>query len=231
MAPCRSRRRRSGSAPHARVHPSRRALGPSHRSGLHRRCVRCRDQSERRTGTRTRPPQVSGGHRHEARSGGPAGRGPDPHDRLADGRLGSCGGQPFLSTIGFPCVTGFLELDTTGLADTGLRPVAEPVGKPAEAESTYFSLGSWQGARLLLDGRDGSVLQDGSSGIDDALAGSSLSQFVAMVRLYYWWFASDWSIEDTETDVRHWLNRIDPQAFRTQGWQRVFEDYNFDDRV
>ncbi|MFJ7078869.1 SUKH-4 family immunity protein [Streptomyces sp. NPDC098781] len=145
--------------------------------------------------------------------------------------LSDFGAREFLSTVGFPCVTGFLELDTTGLADTGLRPVAEPVGKPAEAESTYFSLGSWQGARLLLDGRDGRVLQDGSSGIGDALAGSSLGQFAAMVRLYYWWFASDWSIEDTESDVRHWLNLIDPQAYQTQGWQRVFEDYNFDDRV
>ncbi|WP_030896544.1 SUKH-4 family immunity protein [Streptomyces sp. NRRL S-474] len=141
------------------------------------------------------------------------------------------GARTFLSAVGFPCVTGFLEIDTTGLADTGLRPVAEAVDKSAEAESAYFSLGNWQGARLLLDGRDGRVLQDGSSGIDDALAGSSLGQFVAMVRLYYWWFASDWSIEDTETDVRRWLSRIDPQAFRTQGWQRVFEDYNFNDRV
>ncbi|MFF5479648.1 SUKH-4 family immunity protein [Streptomyces sp. NPDC012935] len=139
--------------------------------------------------------------------------------------------RAFLSEVGFPCVTGFLELDTTGLADTGLHPVAEPLGKPADAESTYFYLGTWQGARLLLNGSDGSVLPDRSSGLDDALTGSSLGQFVAMVRLYYWWWASDWSIEDTESDLRHWLNLIDPQAYRTQGWQRVFEDYNFDDRA
>lgn len=145
--------------------------------------------------------------------------------------LSDTGAREFLSTVGFPCVAGFLELDTTGLTDTGLRPVAELVDKLDEAETTYFSLGTWQGARLLLDGRDGSVLQDGSSGIDDALAGSSVSQFVAMVRLYYWWFASDWSVEDTETDLRRWLNLIDPPAFQTQGWQRVFEDYNFADRV
>ncbi|MFE5189325.1 SUKH-4 family immunity protein [Streptomyces sp. NPDC056628] len=141
--------------------------------------------------------------------------------------LSDAGARQFLSSVGFPCVTGFLELDTTGLADTGLRPVAEPT----EQEPAYYSLGWWQGARLLLDGHDGRVLQDGSSGIEDALAGSSLSQFVAMVRLYYWWFASDWSIEDTESDVRHWLDLIDPDAYRTQGWQRVFEDYNFEDRV
>ena len=142
--------------------------------------------------------------------------------------ISDAGAREFLTSVGFPCVTGFLELDTTGLADTGLRPVAEPT----EEDSAYYSLGWWQGARLLLDGRDGRVLQDDdSSGIEDAPAGSSLSQFVAMVRLYYWWFASDWSIEDTESDVRHWLDLIDPAAYRTQGWQRVFEDYNFADRV
>ncbi|CAM5555770.1 MULTISPECIES: SUKH-4 family immunity protein [Streptomyces] len=145
--------------------------------------------------------------------------------------LSDIGAREFLSSVGFPCVTGFLELDTTGLAGAGLHPVAEPVDDPAEAPPTYFLLGWWQGERLLLDGRDGRVLLDGSSGNDDALAGSSLSQFVAMVRLYYWWFASDWSIEDTESGVRHWLSLIDPQAYGTQAWQRVFEDYNFGDRV
>ncbi|MFE9024436.1 SUKH-4 family immunity protein [Streptomyces sp. NPDC007808] len=145
--------------------------------------------------------------------------------------LSDVGARAFLSEVGFPCVTGFLELDTTGLEDTGLHPVAEPFGKADGTESSYFALGSWQGARLLLDGRDGRVLQDGWSGIADDLAGSSLAQFVAMVRLYYWWRASDWSIEDTESDLRHWLELIDPAASRTQGWQRVFEDYNFDDRV
>ncbi|MGW7054738.1 SUKH-4 family immunity protein [Streptomyces sp. NPDC054887] len=139
--------------------------------------------------------------------------------------------RAFLSDVGFPCVTGLLELDTTDLEHTGLHPVVEPFGKPDETDSTYFSLGSWQGARLLLDGRNGRVLQDGWSGIEDELAGSSLAQFVAMVRLYFWWRASWWSIEDTESDLRHWLNLIDPEAYQTQGWQRVFEDYNFDDRV
>lgn len=145
--------------------------------------------------------------------------------------LSDSSARAFLSDVGFPCVTGLLELDTTGLEDTGLHPVAEPFGKPDETGTTYFSLGVWQGARLILDGRDGRVLQDGWSGIEDELAGSSLAQFVAMVRLYFWWRASWWSIEDTESDLRHWLNLIDPEAYQTQGWQRVFEDYNFDDRV
>lgn len=153
-----------------------------------------------------------------------------PQETLPAALSGSSA-RAFLSDVGFPCVTGLLELDTTALEDMGLHPVAEPFGKPEETESTYFSLGVWQGARLLLDGRDGRVLLDGWSGIEDELAGSSLAQFVAMVRLYYWWRASDWSIEDTESDLRHWLNLIDPQAYQTQGWQRVFEDYNFDDRV
>ncbi|QOV35154.1 SUKH-4 family immunity protein [Streptomyces ferrugineus] len=153
-----------------------------------------------------------------------------PQETLPD-TLTDSNARAFLSDVGFPCVTGLLELDTTSLEHTGLHPVTEPFGKPDETESTYFSLGTWQRARLLLDGRDGRVLQDGWSGIEDELAGSSLGQFVAMVRLYYWWRASDWSIEDTESDLRHWLNLVDPQAFQTQSWQRVFEDYNFDDRV
>ncbi|WP_028813404.1 SUKH-4 family immunity protein [Streptomyces flavidovirens] len=153
-----------------------------------------------------------------------------PQSSLPPG-ISDTGTRAFLSAVGIPCVTGFLELDTTELEGAGLRPVAGPVGKLAGRKAPYFSLGRWQGARLLLDGHDGSVLQDGSSGIDDSLAGSSLGQFVAMVRLYYWWFASDWSVEDTETDVRHWLSQIDPDAFQTQCWQRAFEDYNFDDRV
>ncbi|MGW0551203.1 SUKH-4 family immunity protein [Streptomyces altiplanensis] len=139
--------------------------------------------------------------------------------------------RAFLSSIGLPCVTGFLELDTTGLEDAGLRSVAGAVGNPAGREAPYFSPGSWQGARLLLDGHDGRVLPDGSSGIDDSLAGNSLGQFIAMVRLYYWWFASDWSVEDMESDVRRWLSQIDPEAFQTQCWQRLFDDYNFDVRV
>ncbi|KMS70664.1 hypothetical protein ACM01_30790 [Streptomyces viridochromogenes] len=153
-----------------------------------------------------------------------------PQETLPD-TLTDSDTRAFLSDVGFPCVTGLLELDTTDLEHTGLIPVAEPFGKPDDSDSTYFSLGSWQSARLLLDGRDGRVLQDGWSGIEDELAGSSLAQFVAMVRLYFWWRASWWSIEDTESDLRHWLNLIDPQAYDTQGWQRVFEDYNFDDRV
>lgn len=153
-----------------------------------------------------------------------------PQETLPD-NLSDSSARAFLSDVGFPCVTGLLELDTTDLEHTGLQPVAEPFGKPDETGTTYFSLGTWQGARLLLHGRDGRVLQDGWSGIEDELAGSSLAQFVAMVRLYFWWRASWWSIEDAETDLRHWLDLIDPQAYQTQGWQRVFEDYNFDDRV
>ncbi|MCL8017993.1 SDR family NAD(P)-dependent oxidoreductase [Streptomyces sp. AS02] len=79
-----------------------------------------------------------------------------PQEILSDS-LSDLDAREFTSTVGFSCVTGFPELDTTRLADTGLHLVAEPVG-----------------------------------------------QVVAMVRLYYWWFATDWSVEDTETDVRHW---------------------------
>ncbi|MDQ0993410.1 SUKH-4 family immunity protein [Streptomyces sp. V3I7] len=133
----------------------------------------------------------------------------------------------FLAEVGLPHVSGFLELETVNLATTGLRTVPDsPVG-----QGSVLLLGTWQGAQLLLDATSGKVLQDGTSGISNPLAGSSLRKFITMVRLYYWWFASDWTIENAEADLRSWLARIDPNAYATQCWQRVFEDYNFTDRV
>ncbi|MER5752745.1 SUKH-4 family immunity protein [Streptomyces sp. NPDC002088] len=141
--------------------------------------------------------------------------------------LADADARRFLTEIGFPYARGFLELETVDLSATGLTAISDsPIG-----QGTGFRLGTWQGAQLLLDGASGKVLQDGSSGISDPLAGSSLRQFVTMARLYFWWFASDWPIEDTEADLRSWLARIDPDAYAAQCWQRVFEDYNFADRV
>ncbi|MGW2239204.1 SUKH-4 family immunity protein, partial [Streptomyces sp. NPDC001759] len=132
-----------------------------------------------------------------------------------------------LTETGFPHLSGFLELETLDLSETGLTSVPGATG----GDGPWFLLGHWQGARLVLDGTSGKVLQDGSSGLEDPLAGSSLRQFVTMARLYYWWYASDWPIEDTEADLRSWLDEIDAAAFATEGWQRVFEDYNFTDRI
>jgi hypothetical protein len=141
--------------------------------------------------------------------------------------LSDADARRFLAEIGFPHLSGFLELETLDLSETGLTPAPDiPVG-----HGTTFLLGNWQGARLLLDGATGEVLQDESSGLNGPLAGSSLRQFVTMVRLYYWWFASDWPIEDAESDLRSWLAGIDPDAYAGQCWQRVFEDYGFTDRI
>ncbi|MFJ9589884.1 SUKH-4 family immunity protein [Streptomyces acidicola] len=141
--------------------------------------------------------------------------------------LSDVGARQFLTEVGFPHVSGFLELETLDLTTTGLRAISgSQVG-----QGTGFLLGHWQGARLLLDGSTGRVLQDEPAEISDAPAGSSLRQFVTMVRLYYWWLASDWPIEDAETDLRSWLARIDPDAYASPCWQRVFEDYNFADRL
>ncbi|MFE0520463.1 SUKH-4 family immunity protein [Streptomyces sp. NPDC058954] len=133
----------------------------------------------------------------------------------------------FLTEIGFPHLSGFLELETLDLSETGLTSVPGAT----DGDGPWFLLGDWQGARLVLDGTSGKVLQDGSSGLEDPLAGSSLRQFVTMARLYYWWYASDWPIEDTEADLHSWLDEIDAAAFATECWQRVFEDYNFTDRI
>ncbi|MGW5482135.1 SUKH-4 family immunity protein [Streptomyces sp. NPDC004008] len=141
--------------------------------------------------------------------------------------LSDPGARQFLTEVGFPHVSGFLELETLDLSVTDLTAVSHPLVE----DGTGFLLGTWQGAQLLIDGNSGKVLQDGSTGISNPLAGSSLRQFVTMVRLYYWWFASDWSAEDSEADLRSWLARLDPEAYAAQCWQRVFVDYDFTDRV
>ncbi|MFM9373747.1 SUKH-4 family immunity protein [Streptomyces sp. Da 82-17] len=141
----------------------------------------------------------------------------------------------FLIDVGLPCVSGFLEIDTIDLSRVPLipgDPADSSVGpRTAAGAGPYYVLGTWQGAPLFLDGSGGRVELGGSAWADDRLAGSSLRQFVAMMRLYYWWYASDWPIEDTEVDLRHWLCSLDSLAFNAPSWQRVFEDYNFTDRV
>ncbi|MEV0094364.1 SUKH-4 family immunity protein [Streptomyces sp. NPDC050738] len=138
----------------------------------------------------------------------------------------------FLSEIGFPCVRGFLELDTSTWTGADWHPVDWPAERtdPLPGSGPYFSLGKWQWAELLLDGSTGFVVHDNSSELGDGLAASSLQQFVVMARLYYWWYASDWYV-DVMSDLRSWLAEIDLTAYEGHCWQRVFDDYNFEDRV
>ncbi|WP_435603144.1 SUKH-4 family immunity protein [Streptomyces sp. bgisy130] len=148
--------------------------------------------------------------------------------------------RTFLTETGLPFLRGeFLELS---LLDLSTEPLEEAdwadLNSPASPHRTadvargpYYRLGEWQGARLLLEGGSGRVLQDGASGLTDALAATSLRNFVLMVRLYYWWFASDWSVDDLEPTLQEWLSTVDAEAFASDCWQRVFGDADFSDRV
>ncbi|KWT62083.1 hypothetical protein ADL21_09520 [Streptomyces albus subsp. albus] len=158
---------------------------------------------------------------------------PLTEDQLPDG-LSHAPTRRFLTTVGLPAVSGFLELETTDLAVSGL----ETYGREPEEWDTelpedvpLYQLGEWQSAQLLLDGASGQVLQDGASGLYEPLAASSLQQFVAMVRLYHWWFTSDWTIEDVKPELREWLRAIDEDAIDSEAWQRVFSDETFADRL
>ncbi|MCM2579856.1 SUKH-4 family immunity protein [Streptomyces meridianus] len=156
-----------------------------------------------------------------------------PESRLPAG-LTNAAARTFLTTVGFPEVTEFLELQTPNVSETGLardERSPEDYEFPVATGAAFYHLGEWQGACLLLDGTTGRVVQDGTSGIRDPLAASSLGQFSAMVRLYHWWFTSDWTVEDMESQLWQWLEEVDPDAFRSDGWQRVAEDHNFGDRV
>lgn len=155
-----------------------------------------------------------------------------PESRLPDD-LTDPDTRTFLTNVGFPEVNDCLELQTLDLS-TGLDHDERPLDDSEFSKGTsaaLYHLGEWQSAGLLLDGSTGQVVQDGTSGLLDPLAANSLQQFVAMVRLYHWWFTSDWTVEDMKPQLRQWLAEVDPEAFRSDSWQRVFEDPDFGDRV
>ncbi|MEU8785872.1 SUKH-4 family immunity protein [Streptomyces sp. NPDC048637] len=143
--------------------------------------------------------------------------------------------RAFLTETGIPFLRGkFLELSTLDLSTEHLEETdwdSRSLESPEDMVGSCYCLGEWQGARLLLDGSSGRVLQDGASGLTDALAATSLRNFVLMVRLYYWWFASDWSVDNLEPDIQEWLSTVDAEAFASDCWQRVFGDADFSDRV
>ncbi|MCF3144091.1 SUKH-4 family immunity protein [Streptomyces platensis] len=148
--------------------------------------------------------------------------------------------RAFLTETGLPFLRGdflelsVLDLSTEPLEEADWADMPSPVSPHRTADAAggpYYRLGAWQGARLLLEGGTGRVLQDGASGLTDALAATSLRNFVLMVRLYYWWFASDWSVDDLEPTLQEWLSTVDAEAFTSDCWQRVFGDADFSDRV
>ncbi|MDC2958786.1 SUKH-4 family immunity protein [Streptomyces gilvifuscus] len=147
----------------------------------------------------------------------------------------------FLKEVGFPAVSGFYGLDTHHLLDTGLvkhawegtKAFRTPVG-----DGPFYTLGSWIGGILLLDGPTGRVLRQSRPGaVDDMqpgdpLAGSSLASFVAMVCLQWEYmraYTTSGGLDgaDLLAELTSWLSALDPAAATTRNWGHVLDSDNF----
>lgn len=142
----------------------------------------------------------------------------------------------FLIDIGLPVVEDFLHLRTHSPYEDGLRAVPWPqdakVGGPP-SNGPYFDIGVWMRSRLLLDGSTGQVLRDTTGGPNTTLAGSSLSQFFTMVRLFdehrQALYPSRADRQDWHRILREWCREIDPVALEGEVWEVVLGPYDFED--
>lgn len=88
-------------------------------------------------------------------------------------------------------------------------------------------------SRLLLDGSTGRLFRDTTGGSPDPVAGSSLTQFFAMVRLYdafrrtHFPYLADH--KDAQRSLASWCEQIDGAAARAEAWTLVLEGHDFED--
>ncbi|MGW5612075.1 SUKH-4 family immunity protein [Streptomyces sp. NPDC003753] len=142
----------------------------------------------------------------------------------------------FLVDIGLPVVRGFLNLSTDSPSKGGLREVPWPgtaQNRPPSGAGPLFPIGVWMYSRLLLDGATGRVLRDTTRGPNTVLAGSSLSQFFTMVRLFdehrKAFYPSRADRQDHGRILRQWCSQIDPAALEGEVWDIVLGPYDFED--
>ncbi|WP_234433962.1 SUKH-4 family immunity protein [Streptomyces rimosus] len=156
-----------------------------------------------------------------------------PEDQLPAGVTDE-GARSFLSQVGFPYLQGFLHLGTEDLHHGGLRAVGRPdnAGNQDENDGPFYRLGVWMYSGLLLDGRTGQVLRDATGGHRDTLAGSSLHQFVVMVRLFDEYrrtmFPCSADQRDAKRTLRSWCQVVDPVAAAGETWADVLDDVDID---
>ncbi|WP_427165744.1 SUKH-4 family immunity protein [Streptomyces sp. C1-1] len=105
-------------------------------------------------------------------------------------------------------------------------------------DGPFYTLGSWIGGILLLDGPTGRVLRQSRPGaVDDTqpgdpLAGSSLASFVAMVCLQWEYmraYTTSGGLDgaDLLAELTSWLSALDPAAASTRNWGHVLDSDNF----
>ncbi|MFJ9122380.1 SUKH-4 family immunity protein [Streptomyces sp. NPDC102394] len=150
----------------------------------------------------------------------------------------------FLTDIGLPEIRDFLHLAITPRGDRPLHEVAWPgrgrnVPRHLRARSEppsngpFYELGSWMYSKLLLDGTTGRVLRDTTGGLPEPLAGSSLVQFFAMVRLFDEFRRAHRPGAPDHKDARNslatWCRHIDPEAAQGEVWTHILQGYDFED--
>ncbi|MFJ4754596.1 SUKH-4 family immunity protein [Streptomyces sp. NPDC088763] len=116
-------------------------------------------------------------------------------------------------------------------ADRRVRGAGGP--PPPESDGPFYLLGKWTGGQVLLDGGTGRLYRDTTGGSPDPVAGSSLTQFFATVRLYdefrrtHFPYATDH--KDAQDNLARWHEHIDPAASRAETWTLILEGYDFED--
>ncbi|MFJ3290182.1 SUKH-4 family immunity protein [Streptomyces sp. NPDC086669] len=152
--------------------------------------------------------------------------------------------RDFLTQTGLPEIQNFLHLAITPRGESPLVEIPWPgLGRDvprqrrarSEAPSSgpFYELGTWMYSRLLLDGTTGRLYRDTTGGSRDPVAGSSLTQFFAMVRLYdefrrtHFPYVTDH--KDAQDNLARWCEQIDPAASRAETWTLVLEGYDFED--
>ncbi|MDC0772178.1 SUKH-4 family immunity protein [Streptomyces sp. HD] len=164
-------------------------------------------------------------------------------DQLPQG-LDDPAARRFLTETGLPEISDFLHLAITPRGDRPLPEVAWPgrgrdvprqrrARSEAPSNGPFDELGTWMYSRLLLDGSTGRLFRDTTGGSPDPVAGSSLTQFFAMVRLYdefrrtHFPYAADH--EDARHNLARWCEQIDGAAARAEAWTLILEGHDFED--
>ncbi|MEU6529987.1 SUKH-4 family immunity protein [Streptomyces sp. NPDC046928] len=152
--------------------------------------------------------------------------------------------RDFLTRTGLPEIRDFLHLAITPRGDSPLAEVPWPgqdrslprqrrAKSEAPTSGPFYELGTWMYSRLLLDGGTGRLYRDTTGGSPDPVAGSSLTQFFATVRLYDEFrrthFPYTIDHKDALDNLARWHEHIDPAASRAETWTLILEGYDFED--